>query len=106
MEEQEQKITFQVAAGVPLPVRVTAAPGFNRQFSERGPHECGAADWKKLEGIETRLQQTERNATGEEVIVGGKHVPMFERVTPPAESKLRMFGRKKDGGEAEPSPAS
>lgn len=101
----EQKITFQVAADVPLPLRVTVgAPKegvpANRVFETRGPHECTPAEWKRLERRTVGLAKTEEREDGEKVIVGRNTIRAFELV-PAAESKVRPFSRKKNEADEE-----
>jgi hypothetical protein len=94
----ESKVTFKVAAGVPLPVRVTAAQGVGvRVFDSAGPHECTAAEWPSLASSHVSVVETEKRADGQTVIVGHKTVRVFElAVAETGESKLKVFGRRKE----------
>jgi hypothetical protein len=125
----EQKVQFQVAAEVPLPLRIrVGAPKegvpASREFTTRGPHECTADEWARLQKRTVGVAVTEQRPDGQKVIVGRKTIPAFEaagsggfRAAAHSEqhgaaaaeeagglaSKVRMFRGKKDSGEEEKS---
>jgi hypothetical protein len=86
----------------------------SREFTTRGPHECTADEWARLQKRTVGVAVTEQRPDGQKVIVGRKTIPAFEAagggfVAAAAEeagglaSKVRMFRGKKDSGEEEKS---